>query len=131
MPKLRQMFEEMDEDGSGGLDIEELRGASDEIKSQLQHICNMDDVEEIFNSLDYDDSGNVEIHEFCDRMLKSTTDKPGELIRIMRQCNEILQNTRPSMAILNREYCERRGRRGGSGLDCLPVFAITDASPKF
>merc|ERR1712050_823177 len=94
------MFEEMDEDQSGELDIDELRGASDEIKSQLQRICNMDDVEEIFKSLDYDESGTVNIDEFCEGMLKATSDRPGELTRIMKQCTEILRNTREAHAIL-------------------------------
>merc|ERR1711997_387967 len=92
----------MDEDGSGELDLFELRGASEEIKSQLQRICNMEDVEEIFKSLDYDESGAVDIDEFCEGMLKATSDRPGELIRILKQCSEILQNTRESMAMLTR-----------------------------
>merc|ERR1711953_621900 len=102
MPKLRNMFQEMDLDGSGQLDISELRGASEEIKSQLQRICNMEDVEEIFKSLDYDESGAVDIDEFCEGMLKATSDRPGELVRILKQCTEILQNTRESVALLNK-----------------------------
>jgi len=106
MPKLRHMFLEMDEDGSGLLDVEELRGASEEIKSQLQRICNMDDVEEIFRSLDYDESGAVDIDEFCQGLLKCTSDRPGELVRIMKQCAEILKNSRLSLSILSQEYPE-------------------------
>merc|ERR1711920_575918 len=102
VPKLRNMFREMDEDGSGLLDMTELRGASDEIKAQLQRICNMEDVEEIFKSLDYDESGAVDIDEFCEGMLKATSDRPGELIRILKQCTEILQNTRETAMILNK-----------------------------
>merc|ERR1719346_362592 len=104
MPKLRRMFLEMDKDGSGLLDVEELRGASEEIKSQLQRICNMEDVEEIFRSLDYDESGAVDIEEFCQGLLRATSDKPGELVRIMKQCAEILKNTRQSVGILSMEY---------------------------
>merc|ERR1719410_1629304 len=100
------MFQEMDEDGSGELDIFELRGASDEIKSQLQRICNMEDVEEIFKSLDYDESGAVDIDEFCQGLLKATSDRPGELVRIMKQCAEILKNTRHVASILSLEYPE-------------------------
>merc|ERR550539_2087015 len=80
MPKLRRMFHEMDEDQSGELDLTELRGASDEIKAQLQRICNMEDVEEIFKVLDYDESGAVDIDEFFEGMLKATSDRPGELV---------------------------------------------------
>jgi len=143
MPKLRLMFDEMDEDNSGGLDIEELRGASDEIKSQLQRICNMDDVEEIFKSLDYDDSGTVDIDEFCDGMLKATSDKPGELTRIMKQCAEILHNTRQAAAILNMEYANRNSRgmlREGRGAmvkdrehfphDHPPALMLIEGTPK-
>merc|ERR1712060_153509 len=107
MPKLRIMFREMDEDGSGQLDISELRGASEEIKSQLQRICNMEDVEEIFKSLDYDESGAVDIDEFCEGMLKATSDRPGELIRILKQCSEISQNTRDCMDLLNKKSDSR------------------------
>merc|ERR1712157_50890 len=96
-------FQEMDEDGSGQLDITELRGASEEIKAQLQRICNMEDVEEIFKSLDYDESGAVDIDEFCEGMLKANADRPGELVRILKQCTEILKNTRESAAILNKQ----------------------------
>merc|ERR1711997_883027 len=92
--------------------------------------CNMDDVEEIYKSLDYDDSGNVDIDDFCDGLLKSSADdKPGELIRIMKQCGEILHNTRQAMAILNTEYSERRGRRQ----DITNSFALAQlaqTSPK-
>merc|ERR1712186_48015 len=95
-------FREMDEDGSGLLDMHELRGASEEIKAQLQRICNMEDVEEIFKSLDYDESGAVDIDEFCEGMLKATSERPGELVRILKQCTEILQNARESAAILNK-----------------------------
>merc|ERR1712060_331563 len=102
VPKLRHMFQEMDEDGSGLLDMDELRGASEEIKSQLQRICNMEDVEEIFKSLDYDESGSVDIDEFCEGMLKANSDRPGELVRILKQCTEILKNSRESMVILNK-----------------------------
>merc|ERR550539_498278 len=91
---------ELDLDGSGELDLEELQGASEEIEAQLQRICNMDDVEEIFKSLDYDESGNVDIDEFCQGLLKASSDKPGELIRIMKQCAEILKNTRETTNIL-------------------------------
>merc|ERR1712157_126360 len=94
-------FQEMDEDGSGQLDITELRGASEKIKSQLKRICNMEDVEEIFKSLDYDESGAVDIDEFCEGMLKATSDRPGELVRILKQCTEILKNTRECNVILN------------------------------
>merc|ERR1719266_1693036 len=94
----------MDEDGSGQLDMAELRGASDEIRSQLQRICNMEDVEEIFKSLDYDESGSVDIDEFCQGLLKATSDKPGELVRIMKQCSEILKNSRQATAILFKQY---------------------------
>merc|ERR1712079_803949 len=104
MPKLRHMFREMDEDNSGELDIFELRGASEEIKSQLQRICNMEDVEEIFKSLDYDESGAVDIDEFCEGMLKATSDRPGELVRIMKQCSEILRTTRDAAAVLSMHF---------------------------
>merc|ERR1719336_113460 len=104
MPKLRAMFKEMDEDGSGELDIHELRAADDETKAQLQRICNMDDVEEIFKSLDYDESGSVDIDEFCQGLLKATSEKPGELVRIMKQCSEILKNTRQATGILIKQY---------------------------
>merc|ERR1719221_598598 len=94
----------MDKDGSGEVDIQELREAPEELREQLQRICNMDDIEEIFKSLDYDESGSVDIEEFCQGLLKASSDKPGELIRIMRQSAEILKNTRQASNILSILY---------------------------
>jgi len=90
LPKLKAMFEDMDADGSGELDLDELRSAPDELKEQLEEISNMEDCEALFNMLDYDNSGGIAIDEFCEGILKADMDKPMELLCLMRQCGDIL-----------------------------------------
>merc|ERR1712032_335604 len=94
VPKLKAMFRELDTDGSGELDIHELRDAPEDVLDQLQQVSNMSDCEELFNILDYDGGGTVQIDEFCEGLLKAQENKPLELIRLMKQCNDIMHTTR-------------------------------------
>merc|ERR1719440_1687588 len=100
VPKLRDMFTEMDKDCSGELDLWELLDAPEEIKRQLKGITGLDQAEEIFNLIDYDGSGSVDIEEFCDSLLKAGSDKPAELIRIMKQCTDLLKQSNKMLDML-------------------------------
>mmetsp|Transcript_121643 Transcript_121643/g.271734 ORF Transcript_121643/g.271734 Transcript_121643/m.271734 type:complete len:101 (+) Transcript_121643:2-304(+) len=52
--------------------------------------------------LDYDNSGSIEIDEFCDGILKSQAEKPIELLCLLRQCGDILQTSRSSIERFDR-----------------------------
>jgi len=94
IPKLKLMFRDLDTDNSGEIDLEEIIHAPEEVIDQLQQISSMDDIEELFACLDYDDSGSLGIDEFCEGILKAQGEKPLEFLRLIKQCSEILQNTR-------------------------------------
>lgn len=101
LPKLKAMFMMLDEDGSGELELEELRNAPEELREQLMQISNGADPEELFHMLDIDGSGSIEVDEFCEGVLKvSQNDKPMELLRIMRQCGAIQESSRKAVQLL-------------------------------
>merc|ERR1712107_530308 len=58
-PFLMELFHTVDVDDSKELELTELLGAPDVVKEQLLRICNMDDLREVFEMLDYDNSGAV------------------------------------------------------------------------
>merc|ERR1719291_1390592 len=106
------MFYELDEDGSGCLELEELQNAPDDLKEQLQQVAKMEDCEELFHTLDYDGSGSIDVDEFCDGVLKASQEnKPLELLRLARQCTAIHQSTKATLQMLQ----ERRGNKAESG----------------
>ncbi|CAK0860225.1 unnamed protein product [Prorocentrum cordatum] len=102
LPKLKAMFiPELDEDGSGNLELEEILNAPEELREQLQQIAKMEDCEELFHTLDFDNSGSIDVEEFCDGVLKASQDnKPMELLRLARQCNGIHDNAKAILQLL-------------------------------
>merc|ERR1719450_73720 len=66
LPKLKKMFEELDADGSGQLEMDEIDNAPPHILSQLEQLTNKEGVMELFQLLDFDNSGGVDINEFCE-----------------------------------------------------------------
>jgi len=87
-PKLRAMFNAIDENGDNSLTREELLRAPVEIKLELQDYLDSghESLMELFNLLDVDDSGEVDIDEFCDGIAQLlNSEAPVELIRVMKQ----------------------------------------------
>jgi len=102
LPGLKQLFLALDGDGSGDLTLEELLEAPKELKDQLEEVARMEDCQALFKMLDYDNSGSIEIDEFCDGILKSQAEKPIELLCLLRQCGDILQTSRSSIERFDR-----------------------------
>jgi len=102
MEKLKVMFLELDEDGSGELSLDELHAAPEDAQADLKEIAGTDDLTELFHLLDYDGGGSVGVEEFCDGVLKSTSGSPGivELGKLVKQCTDILEHSRGSLDIL-------------------------------
>ncbi|CAK0806789.1 unnamed protein product, partial [Prorocentrum cordatum] len=107
IPKLKEMFLDLDEDGSGCLELEELQNAPEDLKDQLRQIAKMEDCEELFHSLDYDGSGSIDVEEFCDGVLKASQEnKPLELLRLARQCTAIHQSTKEALQLIQESWPE-------------------------
>merc|ERR1719356_715190 len=116
------------------VDLEELLGAAPEITEAMQHIVGLDELEEIFNMLDYDGSGSIDIDEFVDGIMRTQADKPSELIVLMKQSRAILAKLKDlgvrvsvhvdddeALAEANMESIKKVARRSGSsGEHCTP-----------
>lgn len=86
LPKIRDMFHELDADGSGDLSLDELVNAPEEVRVQLLQYMKGDDILELFECIDTDDSGSIDVEEFCDGLARLTlSETPVETLRLMRQ----------------------------------------------
>mmetsp|Transcript_80261 Transcript_80261/g.141668 ORF Transcript_80261/g.141668 Transcript_80261/m.141668 type:complete len:587 (-) Transcript_80261:28-1788(-) len=123
MEQLKVMFLELDEDGSGELTMDEIDSAPEVAREQLGEIAGTDDLAELFSMLDYDGGGTVGVDEFCEGVLKATSSAPGvmELGRLVKQCSDILKNSRETCALLNdpdkgfAEFAKQVADGGGGG----------------
>eukprot|EP00927_Polykrikos_kofoidii_P037141 TRINITY_DN3131_c0_g1_i5.p1 TRINITY_DN3131_c0_g1~~TRINITY_DN3131_c0_g1_i5.p1 ORF type:complete len:845 (+),score=115.89 TRINITY_DN3131_c0_g1_i5:27-2561(+) len=92
MPKLRDMFIKLDEDGSGEVSMQEIRDAPTWLTDEMKKITTSDDLQEIFELLDYDDSGFIHIDEFLEGIFKASK---GDVLtklqlgRLVRQCGQM------------------------------------------
>merc|ERR1712032_1134568 len=69
---LHNLFQQLDQDGSGMLDFEEMQSAPAEVHEVLLDIAgtsNAGDLKVIFDVLDHDNSGSISIAEFCEGLL--------------------------------------------------------------
>merc|ERR1719487_726587 len=90
LPQLREMFYELDEDGSGSLEKEELMHADEELQNELKKVMELDNVVDVFDMLDTDGGGSVGIDEFIDGIMKIVcSDRPVELLRIQKHLHGI------------------------------------------
>eukprot|EP00930_Biecheleria_cincta_P018500 TRINITY_DN14396_c0_g2_i1.p1 TRINITY_DN14396_c0_g2~~TRINITY_DN14396_c0_g2_i1.p1 ORF type:complete len:728 (-),score=163.12 TRINITY_DN14396_c0_g2_i1:66-2249(-) len=104
MEQLKIMFQDLDEDGSGELSMDEIDGAPAEIRDQLIDIAGTEDIQSLFEVLDYDGGGTVGTDEFCEGVFRfKTSDKPMELGKLAKQCAEILLNAREIYAVLSND----------------------------
>lgn len=132
MESLKNMFLELDEDGSGELSLEELLDAPESATDQLKEIAGSSDLEELFGLLDYDGGGTVGVEEFCEGVLKASSAPPGamELSSLVKQCAEILKNSREALAILTDEKAlQELARKGGLDTPGTPNSSATGTEP--
>ena len=85
LPRLGNLFHELDPDGNGWVTFQEIQNASTELKNELSSFVQADDLVEIFQLLDEDRSGRLNIDEFVASLLRIvTSDVPIEFLRIMK-----------------------------------------------
>jgi voltage-gated sodium channel len=86
LPVVREIFAQLDKDGSGQVTLEEFADADESVQLALEKVCQTDDLVELFEMLDVDGSGSVEIDEFADQLANfGTTDQPFINVRLMKQ----------------------------------------------
>merc|ERR1719172_469579 len=98
LPRLGSLFHELDPDGNGKITFEEILEASSELKDELASIVQAEDFVEIFQLLDDDRSGSLDIDEFIQSVTHITSSELSiENVRIMKQlslCREELGEVR-------------------------------------
>eukprot|EP00927_Polykrikos_kofoidii_P065053 TRINITY_DN60849_c0_g1_i1.p1 TRINITY_DN60849_c0_g1~~TRINITY_DN60849_c0_g1_i1.p1 ORF type:complete len:569 (-),score=87.86 TRINITY_DN60849_c0_g1_i1:43-1749(-) len=73
LPRLRELFMLIDEDGTGEVSWDEIKECPPEMQEELKNMTKADDLYEIFQLLDDDDSGSLMIDEFLDGILKASS----------------------------------------------------------
>lgn len=99
---LRALFNDLDGDQSGNVNIAEVRHAPPEVLAQLESIVQMSNIEQLFEYLDSDGSGQLGVEEFVEGILKSESGTPIELLCIMKQCRTLIRNCKLIMGDLDR-----------------------------
>lgn len=94
------MFLRLDEDGSGCVSREEIEGIIESDRQMLQDTLCISNPTEIFDALDVDGSGSLEIDEFCDGIWQVATSKaPIEIKRIEKQVHILREQGKDSARI--------------------------------
>ncbi|CAE7561563.1 unc-104, partial [Symbiodinium microadriaticum] len=74
-------------DESGEVTLDEIMAAPDDVKQSLFEIAGTEDIQTLFEMLDFDGGGSLETDEFCQGVFKAaSSSKPLELDRLMKQC---------------------------------------------
>eukprot|EP00929_Paragymnodinium_shiwhaense_P001455 TRINITY_DN101695_c0_g1_i1.p1 TRINITY_DN101695_c0_g1~~TRINITY_DN101695_c0_g1_i1.p1 ORF type:complete len:749 (+),score=162.82 TRINITY_DN101695_c0_g1_i1:120-2366(+) len=75
LKEVQSIFHELDEDHSGQINRAELSQIGEKELELLQSLVRLDDPMEIFDLLDVDGSGEIDLHEFCKGLENNLEDK--------------------------------------------------------
>eukprot|EP00929_Paragymnodinium_shiwhaense_P045440 TRINITY_DN23217_c0_g1_i1.p1 TRINITY_DN23217_c0_g1~~TRINITY_DN23217_c0_g1_i1.p1 ORF type:complete len:615 (-),score=101.65 TRINITY_DN23217_c0_g1_i1:434-2278(-) len=94
LPKVREMFDAIDADGSGEVSLEELEEAPDELKQSLMKLVGTSDWSpiEIFHLIDEDGSGSLAVDELLNGLLRCSKESAVQKIqmgRLLRQVHQL------------------------------------------
>jgi len=92
LEELAKAFRQLDADGSGNVSREELHSCPPEVLDYMCKVIGNDDPDEIiniFDMLDYNNSDELTIEEFCEGMNKIISGEPVELHCLLKQCKDI------------------------------------------
>merc|ERR1712032_1588443 len=111
LPHLQDMFEKLDLDSSGLLTLHELMLAPDNVKEELAKCLDSDGLTELWEILDVNGDGQVDINEFCDGIVKlSLSNQPLDLMRIMKQIGFLREDMETLMGKLMPQKSARATR---------------------
>ena len=86
LPRLGELFKELDPDGDGYVTLDEILEASNVLKDELENLVQIDDLVEIFQLLDENRTGSLDIDEFIESVTEiATSDLAIEHVRILKQ----------------------------------------------
>jgi uncharacterized membrane protein len=106
LPKLRELFHRLDGDGSGEVTLQEIEDAPVWLKDELKTMTHTEDLGEIFELLDDDDSKAVQINEFLEGIFKAS--KKGDVMMKLQMARLVRQFGAIKTLLLRREelFCE-------------------------
>ena len=100
LPVIRDLFLAMDADKSGLIDISEVLKAPAEVQEELAKVMEMDDFVELFEILDVDSNGTLDVQEYVDGITKLvTSDTPLEQLRMQKSLNIVRQDLKELLLI--------------------------------
>merc|ERR1719326_2435372 len=80
------MFKKIDKDNSGDITLDEIVDVDEKTQEEMRKCFQMDDLVELFEIIDDDQSGTIKVDEFCDQLVHLvTTDTSMENLRVLRQ----------------------------------------------
>ena len=124
---LMAVFSEVDKDGSGFVDREELTRVLSILEVDMPNPA--DDVDALFEAIDLDCSGSIDVFEFCSKFepnFAAAIQRSGatDIARLNIDCifkatfEAMLSNARAARAAVNRlkdpPFCDRPPPKGGS-----------------
>jgi calcium-dependent protein kinase len=78
---LRKIFLKLDKDGNGMISREEMMVGLDYLKKEVNCKLSGQDIDEIFNAMDFDNSGQVDYTEFIASCMDGTIKKNEKFLR--------------------------------------------------
>jgi Ca2+-binding EF-hand superfamily protein len=108
IPKIRDMFIDLDVDGNGELDLEEVLNAPQELKDELGRFVDTDDIKDLFDFIDVDGGGAIDVDEFVQGVSKIVaSDEPMENLRMKK----LMQLTRTQVSKIEQEILPEMEQR--------------------
>ncbi|CAE7235015.1 unnamed protein product [Symbiodinium natans] len=93
--ELHSMFSRLDHDGSGTITLAEIMEATEEDQMLLKKFLTLESPLEIFRMLDIDNSGQLNIEEFCEGVIQHvTSDRSVEFKRIDKNFKQLRKEVR-------------------------------------
>jgi len=103
MKDLRDLFERLDEDGSGMVDREEILNATVDDQYTLNEFMDAKSLLDVFDQLDVDGGGALDIDEFCQGLSEyAISNTPIELKRIDKR----IESMRRHQKIMHTEFAK-------------------------
>ncbi|CAJ1395520.1 unnamed protein product [Effrenium voratum] len=121
------MFSRLDHDGSGTITLAEIMEATEEDQIMLKKFLTLDSPLEIFCMLDIDNSGQLNIEEFCEGVMEHvTSDRSVEFKRIDKNFKQLRKEVRELQLSVDKvASIALKASGSGTGSQQLSPVALT------